>query len=94
MRAGLCDELVTFTAGKLIGEEGLDAAVLPIGDHFTMGPEDALRAVKMLHPKQVVPCHYNTFPPIQQDAAEFKRQVESETDAKCTPLAPGESIEI
>lgn len=83
-----------FLDMQLIGEEGLDIAVLPIGDLFTMGPEDALRATKLLHPKQVVPCHYNTFPPIQQDSAEFKRQVECQTDATCTPLKPGESIEI
>jgi L-ascorbate metabolism protein UlaG (beta-lactamase superfamily) len=83
-----------FLDMQLIGEEGLDVAVLPIGDHFTMGPQDALRAVKLLHPKQVVPCHFNTFPPIRQDAAAFKEQVENQTDATCTPLKPGESIEI
>ena len=46
---------------RLIGEEGLDLAILPIGDNYTMGPDDALRAVKMLQPKRVVPIHYNTF---------------------------------
>ena len=52
----------------LIGEEGLDLAILPIGDYYTMGPDDALRAVKLLKPKYVLPIHYNTFPPIAQDA--------------------------
>src|SRR5512142_633680 len=52
---------------RLIGEEGLDLAVLPIGDYYTMGPDDALRAVKLLQPKRVLPIHYNTFPPIAQD---------------------------
>src|SRR4030066_731886 len=46
---------------KLIGEEGLDLAVIPIGDNYTMGPDDASRAVEMLMPKHVVPIHYNTF---------------------------------
>src|SRR4030042_2612973 len=44
---------------KLIGEEGIDLAVIPIGDNFTMGPEDALRAVKLLNPQRVIPIHYN-----------------------------------
>lgn len=83
-----------FLDMQLIGEAGLDVAVLPIGDHFTMGPDDALRAVELLHPKQVVPCHYNTFPPIQQDANAFKRQVESKTGAKCAVLEPGQSLEF
>src|SRR4029077_5414573 len=47
---------------RLIGEEGIDLALLPIGDNYTMGPDDALRAVKMVQPKKVVPIHYNTFP--------------------------------
>src|SRR5262245_15984036 len=47
---------------KLIGEEGIDLALLPIGDNYTMGPDDALRAVKFLSPKMVVPIHYNTWP--------------------------------
>lgn len=79
---------------KLIGEEGIDVAVLPIGDHFTMGPADAVRAVKLLSPKFVVPCHYDTFPPIKQDPEAFKRQVEEQTNARCLPLKPGESHEF
>ena len=77
----------------LIGEEGLDIAVLPIGDHFTMGPADAVRAVKLLKPKVVIPCHYNTFPPIQQDPEQFKRDVETQTGARCVILKPGEAYE-
>jgi L-ascorbate metabolism protein UlaG (beta-lactamase superfamily) len=79
---------------KLIGEEGLDVAVIPIGDHFTMGPADAVRAVRLLEPKFVVPCHYNTFPPIKQDAVRFKQMVEEQTSARCLPLKPGESHEF
>ncbi len=53
---------------RLIGEEGVDLAVVPIGDNFTMGPDDALRAVKLIQPRQVVPIHYNTWELIAQDA--------------------------
>ena len=79
---------------RLIGEEGLDLAVLPIGDHFTMGPADAARAAEFLAAPTVVPCHYNTFPPIAQDAQAFKRLVEERTSARCVVLAPGESHEV
>lgn len=80
---------------ELIGRlHPADLALLPIGDNFTMGPEDALEAVKMLKPKRVVPIHYNTFPLIKQDPLEFKAEVEAATEAKVTVLAPGESFEF
>ncbi|HRA47117.1 MAG TPA: metal-dependent hydrolase, partial [Thermomicrobiales bacterium] len=78
----------------LIGEEGLDIAILPIGDNYTMGPKDAIRAIKFLSPLVVIPCHYNTFPLLQQDGAAFKRAVESETTARCLLLNPGESVDL
>lgn len=83
-----------FSDMRLIGRKGLDLAMLPIGDFFTMGPDDALEAVKLLSPKAVVPIHYNTFPPIAQDAQAFKARVESETDARCLVLEPGDSTEL
>ena len=58
-----------FLDMKLIGSGGLDLAVLPIGDLYTMGPDDSIDAIKLLNPKRVAPCHYNTWPPIAQDAA-------------------------
>jgi L-ascorbate metabolism protein UlaG (beta-lactamase superfamily) len=76
----------------LIGEEGLDLAALPIGDHFTMGPADAVKAVKLLAPKVVVPCHYNTFPLIEQDPHAFAKAVEEQTSARCVVLQPGEQL--
>ncbi len=88
-----CDTAL-FGDMKLIGEEGLDLAILPIGDNFTMGPDDALRAVKLLAPKQVVPIHYNTWDVIQQDPDAFARRVEKETKAKARVLKPGESLEL
>lgn len=81
-----------FSDMRLIGDEGIDVAILPIGDHFTMGPADAARAAEFVGAKTVIPCHYNTFPPIRQDPETFRAKV-----AKCAPearvvvLAPGES---
>jgi L-ascorbate metabolism protein UlaG (beta-lactamase superfamily) len=83
-----------FLDMKLIGLSGLDLAVLPIGDLFTMGPEDSIEAVKMLSPKRVVPCHYNTWPPIQQDVDAWDRLIQRETAAQPVVLAPGESLQI
>ncbi len=61
-----------FSDMKLIGERNsIDLAFLPIGDNFTMGPEDAALAAEWLQAKQVVPIHYNTFPVIEQDAQAF-----------------------
>jgi L-ascorbate metabolism protein UlaG (beta-lactamase superfamily) len=79
---------------KLIGEEGLDLAFLPIGDNYTMGPDDALRAVKLLEPKVVIPVHYNTWELIAQDPDAFAGRVEAETSAKCVVLNPGESYRL
>lgn len=79
---------------KLIGEEGLDLAILPIGDNFTMGPDDALRAVKFLEPKAVIPIHYDTFDVIAQDPHGFAARVEAETSAKCVVLTPGDSYSL
>jgi L-ascorbate metabolism protein UlaG (beta-lactamase superfamily) len=83
-----------FSDMQLIGEEGLDIAVVPIGDHFTMGINDAARAISFLKPKVAVPCHYNTFPPIRQDPTEFKSAVESTSAARCLIIEPGESTEV
>jgi L-ascorbate metabolism protein UlaG (beta-lactamase superfamily) len=83
-----------FDSMKLIGEEGLDLAVLPIGDNFTMGPDDALRAVKLLTPKLAVPCHYNTWPLIEQDPEAWKKRVEAETETKVMVLASGGSLTL
>ncbi|MBI4514143.1 MAG: metal-dependent hydrolase [Gemmatimonadetes bacterium] len=69
----------------------VDTALLPIGDNFTMGPEDAVRAVEMIQPKVVIPMHYNTFDVIRQDPQAFARRVGSQ--AKVVILKPGESYE-
>jgi L-ascorbate metabolism protein UlaG (beta-lactamase superfamily) len=70
----------------------VDVALLPIGDNFTMGPEDAARAVELIEPKTVVPMHYDTFPVIEQDPEDFRRRVGDR--ARVEILNPGESLEI
>src|SRR5262245_21810016 len=79
---------------NLIGEEGIDLAILPIGDNYTMGPDDALRAVKFLAPKKVLPIHYNTWPPIAQDADAWAQRVRQEAKVEALVLKPGETIEV
>ncbi|MEK4426604.1 metal-dependent hydrolase [Solibacillus sp. FSL K6-1523] len=75
---------------ELIGKRHpIDVAFLPIGDNFTMGPEDAAYAVSLLKPKIVVPIHYNTFPPIVQDPNDFAKLVE---DADVQVLKVGEEV--
>lgn len=78
----------------LIGEEGLDLAVLPIGDHYTMGPGDAVRAAKLLNAKAVTPCHYNTQPMLEQDGQAWLNAVEAATSSRGILLQPGDSVEI
>ncbi len=78
----------------LIGEEGLDLAVIPIGDNYTMGPADALRAVKLLKPKHVIPIHFSTFGLIEQDANAWAKKVQSETGAQVHVLKPGGSFTL
>jgi L-ascorbate metabolism protein UlaG (beta-lactamase superfamily) len=75
---------------RLIGEEGIDLAMLPIGDNYTMGPDDSLRAIQLLNPRRVLPIHYNTFPVIEQDAAAWAARVRRETQAEPVVLQPGE----
>lgn len=83
-----------FSDMRLIGDGGLDVAMLPIGDNFTMGPEDAAAAAKLLGAKTVLPEHYNTWPVITQDPQAFKRRVEESTTSKVAVLKPGERFEI
>jgi len=72
----------------------IDAAVLPIGDLFTMGPDDSLEAIRLLAPRIVLPSHYGTWPPIEQDAHAWAQRVREARLADPRVLAPGESITI
>jgi L-ascorbate metabolism protein UlaG (beta-lactamase superfamily) len=104
-----CGFLLTFKDGKkvydaadtglfgdmrLIGDEKLDLATLPIGDNFTMGPSDALKAVAMLRPQRVVPIHYNTFPVIKQDPQAWAELVRQERVAEPVVLKPGDWMDV
>ncbi len=80
-----------FLDMKLIGEEGIDLALLPIGDNFTMGIDDAVKAVDFIGPKKVVPMHYNTFDLIKVDVDEFKSKVKG---AECVVMAVGDTMDV
>ena len=83
-----------FSDMKLIGEEQIDLALLPIGDNYTMGPEDALRAVQLIQPKRVIPVHYNTWPPIAQDGNAWAERVHQETSTEAVVLNSGDTYTI
>jgi L-ascorbate metabolism protein UlaG (beta-lactamase superfamily) len=83
-----------FSDMRLIGEDAsIDLALLPIGDYFTMGPKDAAKAVGFLKPKNVVPIHYGTFPPIDVDPQEFVKLAEGQ-GAEISVLKPGSGLEL
>lgn len=88
-----CDTAV-FLDMKMIGSKALDLAVVPIGDLYTMGPGDSIDAIKLLNPRRVAPCHYNTWPPIAQDAAAWAESVRSHTAADPIVLQPGGQISL
>ncbi|GAB6282016.1 MAG: metal-dependent hydrolase [Ignavibacterium sp.] len=79
---------------KLIGEmNSIDYMLVPIGDNFTMGMDDAAKAVEFVNPKYAIPMHYNTFPLIKADPLEFKKKVES-INKKCIVMNFGEEIDL
>ena len=90
----LAGDTAFFDGMRQIGEEGIDFAALPIGGYYTMDPDDALKAVKLLRPKSVLPIHYNTNDKIHQDPAKWTARVLAETSTKVALLKPGESVEI
>ena len=84
-----------FSDMQLLPElDKFDYAVLPIGGNFTMDPDDAALAAKFLKPKYVIPVHYNTWPPIEQDVYAYKTYVEETTPTKVLVVDPGQTIEI
>jgi L-ascorbate metabolism protein UlaG (beta-lactamase superfamily) len=84
-----------FSDMKLIAEMSgpLDAALLPIGDNFTMGIDDAVKAVELLRPAVAIPMHYDTFDVIKADPAEFVSKVERR-GGKAVVVEPGASFEL
>ncbi len=83
-----------FSDMQLIGDQGIDLAFLPIGDYFTMGPADSLKAIEWLRPSVVLPMHYNTFPPITQSASDWAEDVNRVTDATPIVLDPGDDYTL
>ena len=83
-----------FSDMTLIGALGLDVAILPIGDLFTMGPDDSIAAAKLLAAKHVLPSHYNTWPPIAQDAAKWAQRLRTETNSTAEVLEVGQTVTI
>jgi len=88
-----CDTAL-FGDMQRIGQVGIDLAVLPIGDLFTMGIEDSIEAIKLINPRRVAPAHYNTWPPIEQDAAAWADRVKKETSAEPLVVEPGGVITL
>lgn len=68
---------------------GIDVALMCIGGHYTMDRHDAVEAARLIGAKQVIPCHYNTFPPIETDAQAFKADVEAQGSSEVIVLEPG-----
>jgi L-ascorbate metabolism protein UlaG (beta-lactamase superfamily) len=82
-----------FSDLRLVGErDPVDVALMCIGGHYTMDRHDAVKAAELVGARTVIPCHYNTFPPIETDAEAFKADVESQTSSKVEILEPGESF--
>jgi L-ascorbate metabolism protein UlaG (beta-lactamase superfamily) len=74
--------------------DDLDVALMNVGGHYTMDRHDAVIAAELVGAKTVIPCHYDTFPPIETDIQAFKRDVEARTDSSVVVLAPGESHSV
>ncbi len=82
----IAGDTALYSDMQLIGAHGLDLAILPIGDNFTMGPDDAILAAKFLKAKTVIPYHYDTWPPIAQDVHGWAERVRSQTDSEVVVL--------
>jgi L-ascorbate metabolism protein UlaG (beta-lactamase superfamily) len=80
-----------FSDMQLIARRGdkVDLALVPIGGHYTMDRFDAVTAVGFIEPQQVIPCHYNTFPPIETDAEAFKSDVQNAGFSQVYVIEPG-----
>lgn len=84
-----------FSDMKLIGDSGIDLAFLPIGDHFTMGVEDAVQAASWVRPSCVIPMHWGTFEPLLQDPQDFVEQASAAiTGLEVKVLRAGEVAEF
>jgi L-ascorbate metabolism protein UlaG (beta-lactamase superfamily) len=80
-----------FSDLQLIARRGdaVDLAIVPIGGHYTMDRFDAVTAVEFVNPAEVIPCHYNTFPPIETDVEAFKSDVQNAGFSQVVVVEPG-----
>ena len=84
-----------FSDLQLVGKRNpIDIALMCIGGHYTMDRVDAVDAAELVGAKTVIPCHYNTFPPIETDAQAFKSEVESQTSSEVVVLEPGDTHSV
>jgi L-ascorbate metabolism protein UlaG (beta-lactamase superfamily) len=84
-----------FSDLKLVGQRSpVDVAIVPIGGHYTMDRHEAVLAAELVGAETVIPCHYDTFPPIETDAEAYKSDVESKTGSKVVVLQPGETHSV
>ena len=83
-----------FSDMSLVGDAGIDVAFLPIGDNFTMGPEESLKAIEWIRPQAAFPIHYNTFDVIAQDAAAWAQHVNNQTSAKPIVIDPSSHFSV
>jgi L-ascorbate metabolism protein UlaG (beta-lactamase superfamily) len=90
----IAGDTALFSDMALIGKAEIDVAIIPTGDNFTMGPDDAFAALEYLNPKVVIPCHYDTFPPIAQDMHAWAERVNRQTRVKAVVLDVEESYEL
>jgi L-ascorbate metabolism protein UlaG (beta-lactamase superfamily) len=82
-----------FSDLRLVGERNpVDVALMCIGGHYTMDRHDAVTAAGLVGATTVIPCHYDTFPPVETDSQAFKADVEAQTSSKVELLAPGETF--
>lgn len=88
------DTALTYDMKLVADRTPIDVALVPIGGYYTMDRQDAVTAVELIRPQVVVPMHYDTFPPIEEDPQAFKRDVEDKGLAKVEVLQPGESFAI
>jgi L-ascorbate metabolism protein UlaG (beta-lactamase superfamily) len=84
-----------FSDLRLVSErEPIDVALMCIGGHYTMDRHDAAAAAGLVRATTVIPCHYDTFPPVETDAEAFKADVESQTSSTVEILQPGETFSV
>lgn len=94
-RIYIVGDTALFTDMKLYADPKVDLMVVPIGDNFTMGPHDAIQAVEWIEPRWVVPCHYNTWPPISQNAETFASHIANKgIQSTVRIMAPGDVLDI